>query len=32
MLLLNPVQAHKYVTGPAKFDHVSANYTELYFC
>ena len=21
-----------YVTGPAKTDHVSTNYTELYFC
>ena len=21
-----------YVTGPAKIDHVSANYTELYVC
>ena len=21
-----------YVTGPAKIDHVSANYTMLYFC
>ena len=24
--------AMKYVTGLAKIDHASANYTELYFC
>ena len=23
---------YTYVTGPAKIDHVSANYTWLYFC
>ena len=28
----SPHVRKKYVTGPAKIDHESANYTELYFC
>ena len=30
-LLKNAVFVIQFVTGPAKIDHVSANYTELYF-
>ena len=26
------VDISPYVTGPAKIDHVSTNYTKLYFC
>ena len=34
ILLIAPVLVgwETYVTGPAKIDHVSANYTKLYFC
>ena len=31
-LNINRTMGAQNVTGPAKIDHVSANYTELYFC
>ena len=29
---LAPAYANVFVTGPAKINHMSANYTKLYFC
>ena len=29
---INAEGIYNYVIGPVKSDHVSANYTELYFC